>query len=370
MTHPPPQPMGDDPISVCDMRGFDEACLRETMLALGLLPGDHRIAERIRAEFVVDWEEDLADTVLTALGGLPGIALPARQPMAVIRQGWIERLRRFGERFDTPHYFAERLQWAAACAHAGIPLAFLHLQLQVTQSILVERLLARYEHDPADLSALLPCLLKLTALELHLTIAGYRSQQIEDLQQSLKELQEKAASLYQKATTDQLTGVINFSSLVDTLDRQVAKAAQTGKPLCVIMADLDFFKRVNDVYGHLVGDIVLTHTAQRIKSAVRDSDLVGRFGGEEFTVILANADLELAGIIAERIRQEIAATPFHARGHVIEVTISLGVAMLEPGETPEALLERADAAMYEAKRAGRNRVAAAGDLPRAAGPAA
>jgi hypothetical protein len=91
--------------------------------------------------------------------------------------------------------------------------------------------------------------------------------------------------------------------------------------------------RVNDTHGHLVGDSVLIHTAERIKSAVRDFDMVGRFGGEEFTVILTYADMALARVIAERIRQDVAGTPFHAKGHIIEVTISLGVAMLRPGET-------------------------------------
>lgn len=362
--------MYSNPASVCDAHGFDEACLQETMHALGLLPGNRSLVKRMRAEFIVDREEDLTDAGLTALAGLMEITLLAQQPVMDLRQGWIERLRRFGEGFGTVQYVADRLQWAAASAHAGIPLAFLHLQFHVTQSILVEHLLARYGHDPADLSALLPCLLKLTALDLHLTITGYRPQQIEDLRKSLEELQEKAASLYQKAATDQLTGVMNFSSLMEALDRQVSKAVQAGKPLCVIMADLDFFKCVNDKYGHLIGDIVLTHAAQRIKSAVRDFDLVGRFGGEEFTVTLTNADLELASIIAERIRQEVAGAPFHAREHVIETTISLGVAMLQPGEMPEALLERADAAMYEAKRTGRNRVVAAEDIEDAAGSAA
>jgi two-component system, cell cycle response regulator len=111
--------------------------------------------------------------------------------------------------------------------------------------------------------------------------------------------------------------------------------------------------RVNDTHGHLVGDSVLIHTAERIKSAVRDFDMVGRFGGEEFTVILTYADMALARVIAERIRQDVAGTPFHAKGHIIEVTISLGVAMLRPGETRESILERAGVAMYEAKKAGR-----------------
>jgi diguanylate cyclase (GGDEF)-like protein len=148
---------------------------------------------------------------------------------------------------------------------------------------------------------------------------------------------------------------------METLEQQVSKAKQKGSPLCVMMADLDFFKKVNDTYGHLVGDLVLRHTAERIQAAVRDFDMVGRFGGEEFVIVLKNTDLALARVIAERIREEVSGTPFHAKEFNIGVTISLGIAMLREGEHMETLLERADATMYEAKKNGRNRVEVADD---------
>ncbi|MGH8763610.1 MAG: GGDEF domain-containing protein, partial [Nitrosospira sp.] len=132
-------------------------------------------------------------------------------------------------------------------------------------------------------------------------------------------------------------------------------------PLCLIMTDLDFFKKINDTYGHVIGDFVLRHVAERIQAAVRDFDIVGRFGGEEFVIIMRNADLELAKVIAERIRKGVMETPLHLKELTIGITISLGVAMLRKGERKEALLERADAAMYEAKRGGRNRVIIARD---------
>lgn len=124
----------------------------------------------------------------------------------------------------------------------------------------------------------------------------------------------------------------------------------------MIMIDLDFFKKINDTHGHVIGDFVLRHVASRIQAGVRDFDKVGRFGGEEFVIIMTNTDLELAEIIAQRIRQGVMDTPLHLKELTIHVTISLGVAMLKEGERKEALLERADTAMYEAKRGGRNRV--------------
>jgi diguanylate cyclase (GGDEF)-like protein len=105
-----------------------------------------------------------------------------------------------------------------------------------------------------------------------------------------------------------------------------------------------------------VGDFVLRHVAGRIKAAVRDFDMVGRFGGEEFVIIMTDTTLHVAQTIAERVRQVVMDTPLHLKELSIEITISLGVAMLLEGERKEALLERADAAMYEAKKEGRNRV--------------
>jgi two-component system cell cycle response regulator len=125
------------------------------------------------------------------------------------------------------------------------------------------------------------------------------------------------------------------------------------------MSDLDFFKKIKYTYGHMMGDLVLPHVAGSIQSATRNFDLVGRFGGEEFFIIMMDTNLELATAIAERIREAVMRAPFHVKRFNIPVTISLGVAMLRQGERKESLLERADAAMYEAKRSGRNRVAIA-----------
>jgi two-component system, cell cycle response regulator len=111
----------------------------------------------------------------------------------------------------------------------------------------------------------------------------------------------------------------------------------------------------------MVGDLVLRHVAGRIQASTRDFDMIGRFGGEEFVIIMMNTDLELGKVIAERIREGVIKAPFHVKQYNIPVTLSLGVAMLRQGERKESLLERADAAMYEAKRSGRNRVVVAND---------
>ena len=359
--------MNDESISICVKYGFDDTRIRETILALDIHPAHADLADRISREVIGDKADELVNICFALLANLREFSLiKPNLDVSVFKQIWVDQLQRFGQGFHTPKYFAERLTLSAARAHDGLSMSVLHLQHQITQQILVERLITSFQNDPETVWALMPCILKFIALDLHLAIEGYHLQEIEDQQNKLTACRIESAKLYQKVATDQLTGVMSFSHVMEALENHINKAVQTGTTLCVMMIDLDFFKRVNDTHGHLVGDSVLIHTAERIKSAVRDFDMVGRFGGEEFTVILTNADMALARVIAERIRQDVAGTPFHAKEHIIGVTISLGVAMLKPGETREAILERADVAMYEAKQTGRNRVVVAEDLEQAA----
>ena len=359
--------MNAEPTSICVTYGFDDKRIRETILAFDIHPEYGDLAERIRREVIGDKVEELVNACFGVLARFRELSLiEPNLDMSLFKQIWADQLRRFGQQFDTPAYFAERLALSTTHAHDGLSMSVLHLQHQIMQQILVERLIACFLNAPKTLRILMPCILKFTALDLHLTIEGYHLHECKDQHKEIEELRVESAKLYQKVATDQLTGVMSFSHMSEALESHVNSSAQTGKMLCVMMIDLDFFKKVNDTYGHLVGDIVLRLTAERIKAAVRDFDMVGRFGGEEFTVILANADMALARIIAERIRHDVAESPFHAKEHLIEVTISLGVAMLRPGETREAILERADVALYEAKQAGRNRVVVAEDLEQAA----
>lgn len=128
-----------------------------------------------------------------------------------------------------------------------------------------------------------------------------------------------------------------------------------SSPLCVCMADLDYFKKVNDTYGHLTGDAVLRDVASRMQASVRNFDTIGRYGGEEFIIILENTDLVTANEVVQRMLSRVADTPINVSGTAIPVTVSAGLAALRPGDTVQTLIARSDAAMYGAKRAGRNR---------------
>lgn len=160
-----------------------------------------------------------------------------------------------------------------------------------------------------------------------------------------------------EAYTDPLTGVGNRRSFDSFIEAEVRRSHAEHTPLCLIMADIDHFKRVNDTFGHQAGDDVLEQVASVLKSNVRPTDFVARYGGEEFSVVLPRTTTGNALSIAERIRTALAAKSMHFNGQPVgRITASFGLASVQPNETPSDLVARADKKVYEAKIKGRNRV--------------
>jgi two-component system cell cycle response regulator len=158
-----------------------------------------------------------------------------------------------------------------------------------------------------------------------------------------------------RATHDALLGIWNRGALLDAFRRELERAARSQSPTAVLMIDVDHFKKVNDSRGHLTGDLVLREIVDRMQKAVRPYDLVGRYGGEEFLIVLPGCDRNQARESAERIRLAVVNEPVLANGSEFPVTISIGVAVTAPGDTSESeVLASADTAMYRAKSAGRN----------------
>jgi diguanylate cyclase (GGDEF)-like protein len=160
-----------------------------------------------------------------------------------------------------------------------------------------------------------------------------------------------------RAKTDPLTGVLNRRSLLEQLDSVCRSARADNLPVAVLFMDLDFFKSINDSYGHAAGDACLSAVIHPIQAELRHSDIIGRYGGEEFVVVLSGADTAAAQPIAERIRQRVSEVCIDGHGAPIRFTCSIGVASSDSlGVWGEALIAQADAAVYAAKRLGRNRV--------------
>lgn len=157
------------------------------------------------------------------------------------------------------------------------------------------------------------------------------------------------------AATDALTGQGNRRALDEILKQQAALYSSSGHPFSILMLDIDFFKNVNDEFGHMVGDDVLRAFAQRVRAFLRPGDVCARFGGEEFVVVLPRTTLEAALEVAERLRQGVAQSPLLQTPRV-QTTVSIGAATFAPGQTVGDLLTKADAAVYVAKNAGRDQV--------------
>ncbi|WP_263145553.1 GGDEF domain-containing protein [Pseudomonas sp. RIT-PI-AD] len=162
------------------------------------------------------------------------------------------------------------------------------------------------------------------------------------------------------ALRDPLTDTGNRIAMDQALQREVDIARRNLLPLSVLMLDIDHFKSINDRFGHGAGDEVLKTIASALKASLRNVDMVFRYGGEEFLVLLSNTTPEAAALVGERLRLAVEELQHLVQGHAIELSISLGCATLLPAETLESLLRRADNALYTAKRGGRNRLAMAG----------
>ena len=175
------------------------------------------------------------------------------------------------------------------------------------------------------------------------------------LQERLLATQE---ALRHEATHDRLTSLWNRASVLDRLERELERAVRESGTVSIAMVDIDHFKTINDTYGHLVGDQVLRQTALRIAHVPRPYDMVGRYGGEEFLILLPGSDLVAATRVAERVRAAVAGTPVHVDGRDLTITVSVGVAAATDHTEAMTLLQRSDEALYRAKKSGRNCTAA------------
>jgi len=177
-----------------------------------------------------------------------------------------------------------------------------------------------------------------------------------DFMAQLCEQKKQIENLSKQAMTDSLTSLLNFNAFHKCLDKEIERAQRYKHNLCLIMADIDHFKNINDTYGHLAGDHVIKTVAQFFQDVVRTSDSVARYGGEEFAIILPEISKADAMIVAERLREKIDSMHFEHDNQPISVSLSFGISFMKPGNIADKieLIKKADTALYQAKKAGRN----------------
>ncbi|MGB7479220.1 MAG: GGDEF domain-containing protein [Burkholderiaceae bacterium] len=183
----------------------------------------------------------------------------------------------------------------------------------------------------------------------------------DDAGSRIRALESRVEQLSGLVCEDQLTGCLNRRGLDDLFARELRRADRLGTPLCVAMLDLDDFKKLNDRYGHCVGDEVLAHLARVMRKTLRGMDGVARFGGEEFLILLPGTSLDKAEQALARLRQALSEQGFYHRRTRLAISFSAGLALRARGESQRALTARADAALYRAKQAGKNCTVSAGE---------
>ena len=171
--------------------------------------------------------------------------------------------------------------------------------------------------------------------------------------------QRAARRLAEMARTDSLTGLVNRRGFRDVADREMARALRGPQPLSILALDLDHFKTVNDDHGHDVGDAVLVEVARRLSTTIRGTDLVARWGGEEFLVLLPDTDPDGAREVGEKLRAAVSGTPIAAGASTVTISLTIGVARIDPQRGLEDCLQRADHALRRGKASGRDRVVSA-----------
>ena len=342
----------------CDRFGFDEANIKQRLALLDLRDSDRSLAGRLQQAVITPHFTTIINEFFATMKHWPEAhkILKDEEGTRRVKRTITTFLLSLGSGFNSASYFEHRLHVGLAHEAVGLSLSlYLCAYRSLTQAI-INNFPDTVRADPQLQAQLVEFLYKISTLDMSLAIETYHNSQVQNLEQSIDGMQAREAQLLHKAMTDSLTGMINRDHIFSELDLVLKRAKQHNTPVCVIMADIDHFKRVNDNYGHQAGDAVLIDVAQRIKSSLRDFDRVGRYGGEEFMLILQNTAMEVATRVAERIRLRIADHPINLPNVILESTISMGVAEARPGDDVASLIKRADEALYQSKNNGRNRV--------------
>ena len=341
------------PFNYCEKFGFDQNRIDEYLAILQLTDKDLQTAVEFRDLVIVDHGENIVKQFYAQILKHPD----AQAVMALgfdsgqLQQTFLKYLQDLGVGFNSEEYFESRLRIGMAHVWAGVGLGIYQCSYSVLHRLLIE-------HIPADLDqrgVFIDYLAKITVLDTFLAVEAFHRVKIDSLETMLDREQKNLSSLKHEYQYDSLTKLLSRQSILGILKDRISDTEQVGS-LCIIMADIDFFKKINDYYGHLVGDQILCGVAKRLDASTREKDYVGRYGGEEFVFLLHTSELNTATRIAERIREDIDSAPFNIDNHQIHVTISLGLAMVSPQDDARSALEKADKALYQAKNAGRNRV--------------
>ncbi len=361
--------MNDDNVTMneeypyCALFGFNQEAIEQRLLLTDMGDTELEYSERFLDLIIHPSLGQIVDEFYVELMRKPEfmhIIHKGRVDLAGLKKTQTEYLANLGRSFNTQAYFEARLKIGWVHFKVGVSLCLYQTAYRILQEIFL-RIICSVIADDAERQVMMSYAQRISCLDMSLAITAYHDSHVSNLEDSIRNIHSDRMQLMQKANTDALTGLPNREVVKMRLQRELVDLDKHKHGIYLIMADLDFFKRVNDEYGHVTGDYMLKGVAARIRQSLRGTDMVGRYGGEEFSILLINKSRQQAEQIAERIRAHIADAPYNANGQEISITLSQGLAGATSSDTAESLFERADKALYEAKDRGRNCVVTARD---------
>lgn len=343
----------------CAKYGFDEEHIQSRLSWLDLGDDDHVIAKQLQQDVITPNVQAIINGFYAYLDTIDEARklLLDEPTLRRLKKTQMDYLLNLGINFDRKEYFESRLRIGQAHAWVGLGLNLYLCSYRKLTQLIIDQIPNDYELEKFQHVCLF--IDKITVLDMSLAVETYHVSRVRTLEESLDRAQVQENQLRIEASTDALTGFFNHEYILAKLKQAMTDDRKAERPTSIMMADLDHFKNINDTHGHLVGDKVLIEVARRLGTAVRDFDHLGRYGGEEFLIVLKGTPLSTAMTVAERIRTHIAAGPISLHGLKVDVTISIGVAVIQPGDDVEEFIKRADKALYDAKSAGRNCVKSA-----------
>lgn len=338
----------------CKTYGFDERRRQATLDLLELEEADHIVAQILHKHILAPVAKDIIDMFYAYLLKFTEFnSIITKDDIPALKSTQADYLKSFGVAFDSEEYFNNRLLIGEVHKRVGLTLGLYQCAYRTLQQLMLDAIPDDFEVDGVTGRNLCCLIHKLVSLDMTLAIETYHLSSMNEMSESIDELRSEGDDLRKKVTTDNLTGLATREHALNILEKHMT---HTGHSLCVIMADIDNFKTINDTHGHLAGDEVLRKISQCFGLVVREFDIVSRYGGEEFLIVLTQASTKIAMKVAERIQTKVKEARIEYGGHTLSVCISQGVARVEEEDTPNKVLQRADAALYLAKVQGRDRI--------------
>jgi len=344
---------------LCQQFGFDHKKRAERLLLMGLSDADKPISTRLINEILKPNYIQILTSFYDFIMSFASMRrfIKNKTVLEQLKTSQAAYLLSLGQNIESADYFEERLLIGIAHERIGMPLHIYVASYRKLLQLLIQQISSHLRHEPELAHMFLQTTTKLLMLDISLAIDTYSFAHHKVLNESIGELVDERDTLTMQLMYDNLTGIFTRQFILGVLEKNLAQLKRNpDKSVVIAMLDLDNFKLINDTYGHVAGDRILKIFAKTLQSSLRDQDFFGRYGGEEFLLLLPDTQLDQAMQLAERLRGITENKLMPIENKKISITTSIGLTMANSGETTEQVIQRADRALYIAKDSGRNKV--------------